>query len=54
VLHGIVKYGVIPSQMVRLIGVAVEEDEESWLSKTISDFDVVLDLEPEHAEMLWL
>ncbi|KAG8669856.1 hypothetical protein FPOAC2_09197 [Fusarium poae] len=53
VLHGTANYGVIPSQMVRLIGVGVEEDKISWLSETVREVDVVLNLEPEHAETLW-
>jgi hypothetical protein len=53
-LHGTTNYGVIPSQMVRLIGVGVEEDKRSWLNETIREVDVVFDLEPEHAEELWL
>ncbi|KAF5232155.1 hypothetical protein FAUST_8874 [Fusarium austroamericanum] len=53
VLHGTANHGVIPSQMVRLVGVGVEEDKGSWLSETIREVDVVFDLEPEQAETLW-
>ncbi|RGP59965.1 ubiquitin-protein ligase hul4 [Fusarium sporotrichioides] len=53
VLHGTANHGVIPSQMVRLIGVGAEEDKRSWLNETIKEVDVVFGLEPEHAETLW-
>ncbi|CEI69816.1 hypothetical protein FVEN_g7318 [Fusarium venenatum] len=53
ILHGTANHGVIPSQMVRLIGVGVEEDKRSWLSETVREVDVVFDLEPEHSETLW-
>ncbi|RGP71603.1 hypothetical protein FLONG3_7095 [Fusarium longipes] len=43
-LHGTANHGVITSQMVRLVGVEVEGDKRSWLSKTIKEVDVVFAL----------
>ncbi|KAM0270984.1 hypothetical protein ACHAPA_003053 [Fusarium lateritium] len=54
-LHGTTRDGVtIPSSKIRLVGVGVAEKEKSWLSETVREIDAVFDLEPRHAEQLWL
>lgn len=54
-LHGTTRDGItIPSNKIRLVGVGVVEKEKSWLSATIREIDTVFNLEPRHAEQLWL
>lgn len=54
VLRGTTNHRTIPPQMVRLMGVGVEEEGRSWLGETIREVDVVFDLKLEHAKNLRL
>ncbi|KAM0553896.1 hypothetical protein ACHAPJ_007242 [Fusarium lateritium] len=53
ILHGTTRNEVVPSHRSRLVGVGVEGNEKSWPRETIREFDVVFDLEPKFAELLW-
>jgi hypothetical protein len=52
-LHGTTRDGVVVSNRIRLVGVGVEANEKSWLSETIREIDVAVELEPKCVEILW-